>query len=43
MPGAVAYSGVADCLRRTVATDGLAGLYKGIGPNMLKVSVLAIS
>lgn len=37
MPGAVHYAGVGDCLKRTVAADGLLGLYKGVLPNMFKV------
>jgi solute carrier family 25 (mitochondrial phosphate transporter), member 23/24/25/41 len=31
----VLYSGITDCLRRTVQLDGLAGLFRGIGPNFL--------
>jgi len=37
MPGAPAYIGPLDCARRTVQSDGLFGLYRGILPNMLKV------
>mmetsp|Transcript_2909 Transcript_2909/g.7964 ORF Transcript_2909/g.7964 Transcript_2909/m.7964 type:complete len:83 (-) Transcript_2909:1282-1530(-) len=37
MPGAVVYHGFFDCLQRSMAVDGFKGLYKGIGPNMMKV------
>jgi solute carrier family 25 phosphate transporter 23/24/25/41 len=37
MPSAVHYTGVADCVRRTLQADGVAGLYKGVLPNLLKV------
>lgn len=32
------YSGFFDCLRKTVAQDGLAALWKGFGPAMARVS-----
>lgn len=31
------YSGVVDCARKTLAREGVRGLYKGITPNLLKV------
>lgn len=31
------YSGVMDCLRKTVAAEGLRGLYKGWLPNWLRI------
>ncbi len=31
------YTGTLDVLRRTLAAEGARGLYRGIGPNMLKV------
>lgn len=34
---AVAYSGMIDCFRRTVAEEGVQALFKGLGPNYLKV------
>lgn len=33
----VNYRGVLDTLRRTLANEGLGGLYKGIVPNVLRV------
>ena len=38
MPGKPLFTGIADCFRKTVAADGVAGLFKGLLPNMLKVS-----
>ena len=38
MPGAPVYAGVGDVLRRALAADGVRGLYKGMGANMLKVT-----
>jgi solute carrier family 25 phosphate transporter 23/24/25/41 len=32
----VQYEGVLDCARKTVQRDGLRGLYRGLGPNLLK-------
>lgn len=32
------YSGFFDCLRKTVAQDGVAALWKGFGPAMARVS-----
>ncbi|KAL6042904.1 Solute carrier family 25 member 25 [Balamuthia mandrillaris] len=32
----VVYSGMADCFLKTVQSDGMLGLYKGIAPNFLK-------
>jgi hypothetical protein len=37
MPGAPAYAGPLDCVRQTVGAGGLAALYQGLLPNMLKV------
>lgn len=37
MPGKPVFTGIADCFRKTVAADGVAGLFKGLLPNMLKV------
>lgn len=37
MPGAVQYGSSWDCFRQTVAVDGFRGLYRGVGPNLLKV------
>ena len=37
MPGTAVYDSATDCFKRTVATEGLRGLYRGIGPNLLKV------
>ena len=39
MPGnvAVEYASAWDCAARTVAADGFRGLYRGLGPNLLKV------
>eukprot|EP00887_Chlorella_sp_A99_P003371 scaffold7.g3371.t1 len=34
---AVAYRGMVDCFRRTVAEEGVQALFKGLGPNYLKV------
>jgi hypothetical protein len=31
------YSGVGDCLRKTVAAEGLRGLYKGWLPNWARI------
>lgn len=40
----VLYSGVIDCLRKTLEADGFRGLYRGLGPNMLKaVPAMGIS
>jgi len=33
------YRGLVDCLRLTVAEDGIAGLYKGVGPRLCRVIV----
>jgi solute carrier family 25 phosphate transporter 23/24/25/41 len=33
----VRYHGMLDCFSKTVATDGVAGLYRGLLPNLLKV------
>ena len=32
MPGTAVYDSATDCFKRTVATEGLRGLYRGIGP-----------
>ena len=37
MDGAPVYDGVIDCVQRSVAADGLRGLYRGFGANLLKV------
>ena len=37
LPGMPRYKGMADCLRQTVRAEGLPGLYRGIGPNFMKV------
>ena len=38
------YAGMLDCFRKTVAEEGILGLYRGIGPNFLKsVPAMAIS
>lgn len=38
------YSGVVDCFRKTLAEEGVRGLYRGIGPNFAKaVPAMAIS
>ena len=37
MPGAPSYTGPLDCFRQTVRTGGVAALYQGLLPNMLKV------
>jgi solute carrier family 25 phosphate transporter 23/24/25/41 len=40
----VVYAGIWDCVRKTVAAEGLRGLYRGIGPNFMKsVPAMAIS
>ena len=33
------YSGFVDCIRKTIAADGVGALWKGFGPAMLRVSV----
>eukprot|EP00904_Undaria_pinnatifida_P012178 jgi/Undpi1/8090/HiC_scaffold_24.g10562.m1 len=45
MPGIPhAYSGTADCFRRTLKHEGVTGLYRGLGPNFLKaLPAIAIS
>ncbi len=30
------YTGILDCVRQTVRSSGIRGLYKGIGPNFCK-------
>ena len=35
--GGAEYTGMRDCFRKTVAADGVLGLYRGMGPNLLKV------
>lgn len=37
MPGAPVYDNALDCARQSFRNGGLAGLYRGILPNMLKV------
>ena len=37
MPGAPSYTGPLDCFRQTLRTGGVAALYQGLLPNMLKV------
>lgn len=37
IPGMPTYRDPIDCLRRTWATDGIRGLYRGIFPNLAKV------
>lgn len=37
----VRYAGIADCLRKTAAGEGVGALYKGIGPAMLGVAPYA--
>ena len=37
MPGVVAYTGFMDCFKKAIELDGIAGLYKGMVPNLLKV------
>ena len=37
MPGAPKYTGAFDCFRQTVRARGVAGLYLGLVPNLLKV------
>ena len=32
----IRYNGILDCMKQTIKTYGLKGLYKGIGPNFLK-------
>jgi hypothetical protein len=34
---ALQYKGVADVLRKTLAREGVGGLYKGLVPNVLRV------
>ena len=34
---AVAYTGMVDCFRRTVAEEGFPALFKGLWPNYVKV------
>ena len=36
------YAGILDCVRQTVCSSGIRGLYKGIGPNFCK-AIPAIS
>ena len=36
LKGMPQYSGITDCVRKTVAQDGPLGLYRGIMPNMCK-------
>ncbi|KAK2464317.1 hypothetical protein APHAL10511_003774 [Amanita phalloides] len=36
--GSIKYSGALDALRGTVRTEGVAGLYRGLWPNLLKVA-----
>lgn len=45
MPGRpVVYTGVGDCFRRIIASDGVRGLYRGLGPNFAKsIPAIAIS
>lgn len=31
------YSGMVDCVRKTIAVDGIGALWKGFGPAMLRV------
>lgn len=39
-----AYTGTADCFRKTIKHEGVAGLYRGLGPNFLKaLPAIAIS
>eukprot|EP00602_Paraphysomonas_sp_CaronLab_P008547 CAMPEP_0185032710 /NCGR_PEP_ID=MMETSP1103-20130426/21031_1 /TAXON_ID=36769 /ORGANISM="Paraphysomonas bandaiensis, Strain Caron Lab Isolate" /LENGTH=458 /DNA_ID=CAMNT_0027568699 /DNA_START=131 /DNA_END=1507 /DNA_ORIENTATION=+ len=40
--GASKYSGMLDCFKKAYAAEGILGLYRGIGPNMLK-SIPSIS
>lgn len=30
------FTGIMDCVRKIIASDGYLGLYRGLGPNMLK-------
>lgn len=32
------YSGFVDCIRKTIAADGITALWKGLGPAMARVS-----
>jgi len=34
------YSGMVDCVRKTIAADGIAGLWRGLGPNVCRNSVI---
>jgi len=33
------YSGLFDCLKKSVAEEGIRGLYKGLGPSILKAMI----
>jgi solute carrier family 25 (adenine nucleotide translocator) protein 4/5/6/31 len=33
------YTGIIDCMRKTVATDGIRGIYRGYGPSVLGIIV----
>lgn len=35
------YTGISDVLRRTIKHEGVRGLFKGLTPNLLKVSSLS--
>ena len=37
MPGAPKFDGALDCFRQTLRAGGVAGLFQGLVPNMLKV------
>ena len=37
LPNSEKYSGMSDVVVKTVRKEGLLGLYKGMGPNLLKV------
>ena len=37
------YSGFMDCARKTIAVDGVAALWKGLGPAMARVSYLVLA
>jgi hypothetical protein len=39
MPGAVVYLGATDAFLETVAREGWRGLYAGLAPNLIKVTL----